>query len=132
MTEPKGGARFPKTRRLLKHSDFDRVYRQGRRHASANLGFAYLRREDAAGARVGFTVSRAFGGAVERNRLKRRLREAVRLTLAGFTGAVDVVINPRKSAVDVKLPLLREEIARAFAVIGDDKRGPRPTEHGAR
>ena len=51
----------------------------------------------AAGLRIGFTVGRALGGAVQRNRMKRRLREAVRMTRPVAGIAADVVINPKKS-----------------------------------
>ena len=65
---------------------------------------------------LGFTVGKVFGGAVVRNRMKRRLREAVRLE--GFRLiAVDVVINPKKSLLDAEFPEVRKEVGRAFQVI---------------
>ncbi len=111
------GAGFPRNARLLRHADFERVYKQGRRHFAAHLTVFYLRREAGEGARVGFTVSRALGGAVDRNRMKRRLREAVRLHGTGIAVAVDVVINPKKSLLKAEFSDLRNEIARAFVVI---------------
>ena len=69
------------------------------------------------GPRVGFTVGRVLGGAVERNRIKRRLREAVRGNLGSLTASVDVVINPKKSAMTVDFASLKNEVARAFAAI---------------
>jgi len=112
--------RFPKSRRLLRHSDFERVYKQGRRHFAAHVTVFYLLRDAEPaqrGPRIGFTVGKALGGAVQRNRIKRRLREAVRLT--GFQGSadVDVVINPKRSAFDVDFKLLQDEVTRAFQVI---------------
>src|SRR5579864_3501360 len=100
---------FPRSARLLRHADFERVYKQGRRHFSASITVFYLPRPGAptqtmngkaqgtSGLRVGFTVGRALGGAVERNRMKRRLREAVRLTRPANVPNADVVINPKKS-----------------------------------
>jgi len=114
--------------RLLKHSDFERVYKQGRRHFSSHMTVFYLRQAEGASpngalpeksARVGFTVGRVLGGAVERNRIKRRLREAVRLrraVLAGV-GAVDVVINPKKSVLSLEFSLVLEEVGRALDAI---------------
>src|SRR5258708_7319622 len=95
------GGRFPKTARLLRHADFDRVYRNGRRVFSASMTVFWLRREGEAipGPRIGFTVGRVLGGAVVRNRIRRRLREAVRLQAAQLQAPVDVVINPRKTAL---------------------------------
>jgi ribonuclease P protein component len=109
--------------RLLRHSDFERVYKQGRRHFAAHMTVFYLPRRDsegdggnAAGPRVGFTVGKVLGGAVVRNRMKRRLREAVRLH-GLITAAVDVVINPKKSLLTTRFDDLRKEVGRAFEVI---------------
>ena len=110
------GAKFPRTARLLKHADFERVYKQGRRHFSSHMTVFYLRQEEG-NARIGFTVGRVLGGAVQRNRIKRRLREAVRQRRAILKETVDVVINPKKSVLTVKLPALLEEIGRAFDMI---------------
>jgi ribonuclease P protein component len=74
------------------------------------------------GARIGFTVPRALGDAVKRNRIRRRTREAVRQHYIRLAGeAVDVVINPRKSVLGADFTLLSQEIARAFAVIGQTR-----------
>jgi ribonuclease P protein component len=126
IPKPKGGspkpeARFPKQRRLLRHADFERVYKQGRRHFAAHITVFYLQRspDDTApqGLRVGFTVGRVLGRAVQRNRMKRRLREAVRLS--GFPPEVsaDVVINPKRSLLGADFADVRSEVAKAFQVI---------------
>ena len=77
----------------------------------------YLPRAQDEGLRVGFTVGRVLGGAVTRNRMKRRLREAVRRRglAAGFPA--DVVINPKKSLLTAEFSELLQEMERAFAVI---------------
>ncbi len=117
---------FPRSGRLLRHADFERVYKQGRRHFSATMTVFYLARTaaEAAGSkpissapRVGFTVGRALGGAVVRNRMKRRLREAVRLAQVAQAGAVDVVINPKKSLLAAEFVAVLNEVKRAFVVI---------------
>ena len=127
-------ARFPRTARLLRHADFERVYKQGRRHFSANLTVFYWPRPNQSpdtetqlkkrvgapapqGVRVGFTVGRALGGAVQRNRMKRRLREAVRMSRPLSAIAVDVVINPKKSLLATDFPVVLNEVSKAFAVI---------------
>jgi ribonuclease P protein component len=128
--------RFEKTSRLLKHADFDRVYRQGKRHFSPNMTVFWRKRTEehprfarpdrtgtsgptqvSSGPRVGFTVGKVLGGAVVRNRIKRRLREAVRMSLAGLKMPVDVVINPKKSALTAEMPKLQQEVSAAFAAI---------------
>ena len=108
---------WPRSGRLLRHADFERVYKQGRRHFAAHITVFYLRRTDGDGMRVGFTVGKVLGGAVERNRMKRRLRESVRLSRPADAPAVDVVINPKKSVLTAEFSVLLNEISRAFEVI---------------
>jgi ribonuclease P protein component len=130
--KPRGGkGGFPRSARLLRHADFERVYKLGRRHFSASMTVFYWQRMEAgagdaksaeaksvvAGLRVGFTVSRALGGAVVRNRLKRRLREAVRLTWPAAAANADVVINPKKSLLTADFAAVMNEVSRAFVVI---------------
>ena len=118
---PKG--KFPKSAHLLKHADFQRVYKQGKRHFSGNMTVFYLPQEGApeSGAtRFGFTVPRAIGGAVDRNRIRRRVREAVRRHMAeldGVSAPLDVVVNPKRTARDAEFQALSDEITRAFQVI---------------
>ncbi|HEV7510979.1 MAG TPA: ribonuclease P protein component [Candidatus Acidoferrum sp.] len=110
-------ARFTGAMRLLRHSDFERVYKQGRRHPAAHMTVFYLLRQPAGGLRIGLTVGKVLGGAVERNRIKRRLREAVRLHWPVVSMPVDVVINPRKSVLKIEFSGLCNELSRAFTVI---------------
>ena len=108
--------KFSKSHRLLKHADFQRVYQNGRRQFTGNMTVFFLRRNaevDASGMRVGFTVGKVLGGAVERNRIKRRMREAVRLSPAG-AGPVDVVFNPRKSVLTLPFSELQREVERCL------------------
>ena len=110
-------ARFTASMRLLRHADFERVYKRGRRHFAAHMTVFYLARERGEGLRIGFTVGKVLGGAVERNRMKRRLREAARLRWPEDRVPADVVINPKKSVLRVDFPELSGEIGRAFEVI---------------
>ncbi len=64
--------------------------------------------------RVGFTVGKIMGGSVERNRIRRRMREAVRLAWPADSGPVDVVFNPRKSVLQVPFGELRAEVQRGL------------------
>jgi ribonuclease P protein component len=123
---PKVG-KFPRRMRLLRRAEFERVYQQGGRHFSARITVFYWARAQAktsnkrarrvSGIRVGFTVGRALGGAVERNRIKRRLREAVRLAPLPLKADVDVVINPKKSLLAADFSAVLNEVARAFQII---------------
>ena len=144
---PKKAARFPRAARLLRHADFERVYKQGRRHFSASMTVFYWSRPDAnvdevagkmparspalLGLRVGFTVGRALGGAVQRNRMKRRLREAVRMSLPASAIAADVVINPKKSLLTADFGDVLNEVKRAFDVIEQKLAGKAGTRPGA-
>ena len=105
---------------MLKRTEFEHVYQAGRRHFSKNLTAFFLQRDAAnqkRGPRVGFTVSRALGGAVQRNRIRRRMREAARLNLKALPLAVDIVINPKKSVLKTEFSTLTEEVRRAFEAV---------------
>ncbi len=120
LVQGSGDASIPRTARLLKHSDFERVYKQGRRHFSRHFTLFYLARQSeslSAGPRVGFTVGKVLGGAVVRNRIKRRLREAVQLQRAALRMAADVVMNPKKSVLTLEFPVLVEEVGQAFETV---------------
>jgi len=109
--------KFPKASRLLKRADFQAVYQQGRKYFSGNVAVFYRERGDQAGPRVGFTVSKALGGAVDRNRIRRRLRAAVQRRLGQLGRPVDVVLHPRKSVLKMEFSRLDAEIDDLFAVI---------------
>ena len=109
--------RFPRNSRLLKHADFQAVYRQGKKRISGNVIAFYLERADGAGPRIGFTVGKVLGGAVERNRIRRRMRAAVRHRLAEFGRSLDVVLHPRKSVLDLEFAALEKEIGGLFAAL---------------
>jgi ribonuclease P protein component len=116
--------------RLRKHADYQRVYKESRKHFSPSMSYFFrLRGEEAipAGeARVGLTAGRVLGKAVERNRIKRRMREAVRMNLSRLPRSVDVVLHPRKSVADMEFRKLTAEVARIFSTVSSqiEKRGP--------
>jgi ribonuclease P protein component len=66
------------------------------------------------GPHIGFTVPRAIGKAVVRNRIRRRVREAVRLHLDRLSPQWSIVINPRRKAFDAPMSDLRREVERLF------------------
>src|ERR1017187_5427648 len=91
---------FPKRVRLLRSKDFRRVYDQGSRFSGPMFAAFCLRGAAEDGPRIGFTVPRAVGKAVVRNRIKRRMREAVRFALDRLNPHWSIVINPRRKAFD--------------------------------
>ncbi len=77
---------------------------------------AFCAREEAAsGPRVGFTAPRALGKAAVRNRIKRRMREAVRKRLELLAPGWRIVINPRRAALEAPFEELAREVERLFA-----------------
>jgi ribonuclease P protein component len=109
--------KFPKTKRLLRHADFQQVYQQGRRQFTGNMTVFFLRRGDgdkSCSLRVGLTVGKVLGNAVERNRIKRRMREALRASWPPEQASIDVVFNPRKSVLQLPFGELRAEVERGL------------------
>lgn len=109
--------KFPRSSRLLKHADFQIVYRQGKKHFSGNVIAFYHQSDRSSGPRVGFTVGKVLGGAVERNRIRRRMRSAVRRHLHELRKPLDLVLHPRKSVLTLKFAQLDSEIGAIFAAV---------------
>jgi ribonuclease P protein component len=109
--------KFPKGSRLLKHADFQAVYQQGKKYFSGNVAVFYRDRGDQAGPRIGFTVGKLLGGAVDRNRIRRRMRAVVRARLGQMACPVDVVLHPRKSVLELEFSKLDAEIEQLFAAV---------------
>jgi ribonuclease P protein component len=82
-------------KRLSRSAEFERVYRSSSSHGNRYLVLYAFPREDDDGVRVGLTVPRKVGGAVERNRVKRLLREAFDAEGAAVPSNHDVVIKAR-------------------------------------
>jgi ribonuclease P protein component len=93
------GSRRPKRGRLSRSAEFDRVYRQGRSVGNRFVVLYSFPRssagEPADGARLGVSVSRKVGGAVDRNRVKRLLREAFATMADRVPADHDVVVVAR-------------------------------------
>lgn len=129
----------PKTRdlgardlRLRKHSDYQRVYRTARKQFSSSMSWFAARRiaegvsgeaelavehvvqQSPAGPRVGLTAGKVLGKAHERNRIKRRLREAVRRHIAELPDGIDLVLHPKRSVLTLEFAKLEAEVLRIF------------------
>jgi ribonuclease P protein component len=109
--------------RLRKHADYQRVYREGRKQFSPSMSYFYaLRDADSpvpAGPRVGLTAGKVLGKAVERNRIKRRLRDIVRRHAPMVCASVDIVLHPRRTVLTIEFARLESEVVRIFANIQD-------------
>jgi ribonuclease P protein component len=110
------------TYRLRKHADYQLVYKRGRKQFAKNIAYFHAvrpadRRSDTAGARVGLTVPKALGKAVDRNRIKRRLREVVRRNLHLLTGPLDVILHPRRVVMEMEFAALEREVGVIFRAV---------------
>ena len=105
------GLTFPRAHRLLHRVDFDAVYREGRKRASRDLA-VFLRPNSLPYSRFGWSIKKAVGTAVRRNRIRRRLREIVRLHRGEMASGWDVVIHPRSSAAAAEFAALADELLR--------------------
>jgi ribonuclease P protein component len=123
--------------RLRKHEDYQRVYREGKRQSLPLMTYFFaarktqapiehgsaekpaLRRaiETPAGSRVGLTAGRVLGNAVERNRIKRRMRQAIRQMQTELTANVDVVLHPRRTVLKAQFSEIERDVLRAFRAV---------------
>ncbi len=114
--------------RLRKHADYGRVYNGSRKQFSRQMSFFYaLRpatgpdgkpcRSDTPGPRIGLTVGKVLGKAHERNRIKRRLRECVRRHASILTFPVDVILHPRRNAMEMEFRALDREVQQIFRTV---------------
>ncbi len=106
--------------RLKRRQDFATVYRSGKAYAGGPLVLRVWPNPDTTVPRFGFAVGKRLGGAVVRNKIKRRLREAARIS--GAEGAADVVVIARSEAREASYQelqgALQELLRRAGLVQG--------------
>ena len=119
---------FPRTARILKHAIFESVYQNGKKVFSQQMILFYMPRVcepslagmvAMGGSRLGLTVGKKLGGAVDRNRIKRRMRAAVASAMdeLGSDLSVDVVINARKTVLTSDFATLQQEVRKTFATV---------------
>ena len=110
---PAAGQTFPREARLLSRAAFDAVYRNGKRQTSTHFT-VFLRSNELALSRFGFSIKKALGGAVVRNRMRRRLREMVRCHRQEIPAGWDIVIHPKSTVATAPFAALAEELVRVL------------------
>ena len=107
----KRGLEFPREVRLVQKAQFDAVYRAGKRRSSSHFT-AFAKVNNLPQSRFGFSIKKALGGAVVRNRIRRRLREVVRLHREEIPSGWDIVIHPKSSMAKAPLDALTADFLR--------------------
>ena len=102
---------FPRANRLLHRVEYDAVYKEGRRRAGREFT-VFLRPNGLDLTRFGWSVKKALGSAVRRNRIRRRIREILRLHRREIAPGWDIVIHPRSSVAAADFPPLKAELLR--------------------
>ncbi len=99
--------------RLRKHSDYQRAYSAGRKRQSASMSwFLAPQTEAVGGPRVGLTAGKVLGKAHERNRIKRRMREAIRRHVDLLPQGFDLILHPRRAVLTAEFTKLDAEVVR--------------------
>ena len=93
----------------MRTTDFEAVYRGGLRRSSRQF-VAFFRRNGLEQSRFGASVKKALGGAVVRNRIRRRIREILRLHQTEIPTGWDMVIHPRSSVARANFSQLATEL----------------------
>jgi ribonuclease P protein component len=139
----------PQKSTLRKHADYQRVYREGKRQSLPLMTYFFALRnpqnataeasakptryrtaEISPGARVGLTAGRVLGNAVARNRIKRRMRQAIRHAQTELTADVDVILHPRKTVLEAEFSQIERDVQRAFRAVQQALMSFRDTDSG--
>lgn len=111
---PDSSQTFPKSRRLLRRPDFQRVYNDGLKIVGPYFLLFVRQREEQGSCRVGLTASRKAGKAVVRNRAKRLLREAVRRNWDQMPKGCDCVLHVRARMREAAYEEIEAEVRRTM------------------
>jgi ribonuclease P protein component len=104
--------------RLRKHADYQRAYAAARKRQSASISWflAPQTAENAScapvGPRVGLTAGKVLGKAHDRNRIKRRMREALRRHISLIPAGYDLILHPRLAVLTMEFAKLEAEVVR--------------------
>ncbi|HWY43776.1 MAG TPA: ribonuclease P protein component [Candidatus Sulfotelmatobacter sp.] len=111
----KAGQEYPREARLVRKAEFDAVYRAGKRRSSSHFT-AFVKANNLPQSRFGFSIKKALGGAVVRNRIRRRMREIARLHREEIPAGWDIVIHPKSSVAKAQFEALTADFLRLLKV----------------
>jgi ribonuclease P protein component len=126
--------------RLRKHGDYQRAYAAARKRQSASMSWflapqgAQPEKQPASeglAPRVGLTAGKVLGKAHERNRIKRRMREALRRHATLFPRGFDLIFHPRRIVLTMEFAKLEAEIVRILEQANAEARRPAEGARGA-
>jgi ribonuclease P protein component len=98
----------------VRRAEFDAVYRTGKRRSSSHFT-VFFRVNQLPYSRFGFSIKKALGGAVVRNRIRRRVREIVRCHRSEIAAGWDIVIHPKNKVGSAAFTALEAELLRLMA-----------------
>ncbi|HET8921432.1 MAG TPA: ribonuclease P protein component [Candidatus Acidoferrum sp.] len=110
-TRPSAAGKPAKAGKLVRRGEFDAVYRAGKRRSSSHFT-VFFRANELPRSRFGFSIKKTLGGAVVRNRIRRRLREIVRCHRQEIPVGWDIVIHPKSSVAKVPFAALMADLLR--------------------
>ncbi|TVP88805.1 MAG: ribonuclease P protein component [Alkalicoccus sp.] len=114
-----------KQHRLRKNEEFQKVFQHGKSAANRQFVVYQLSRREQKHVRIGLSVSKKLGNAVQRNRIKRIMKEALRDAAEELRQDCDVVIIARKPAASMELEEVRKSLKHVLKVARLYRRGPR-------
>ncbi|HWG19469.1 MAG TPA: ribonuclease P protein component [Terracidiphilus sp.] len=126
--------------RLRKHADYQLAYGDSRKRQSASMSWFLARRPSPDGSRaqapaatrVGLTVGKVLGKAHERNRIKRRMREALRRHVELLPAGADLIFHPRRAVLTMDFAKLEAEVVRILTQASAEfDRAANPADAGA-
>ena len=105
---------LPRETRLVRRAEYDAVYREGRRRSSREFTL-FVRPNGLEISRFGWSIKKALGNAVRRNRIRRRLREIFRLHRREITPGWDIVVHPRTTVATAESSALAQEMLKLLS-----------------
>jgi ribonuclease P protein component len=116
--------RFPKSARLLNSREFRKVREKGKSSQGRLLRIGVLKDTETTPSRIGLITSKRVGGAVDRNKIRRRLREIIRADRAKLAPGFDIVVVAKSAAARAAFDDLRAEwllLARRLSILPDSQ-----------